>query len=444
MEGFFRGFPGFAHMGGPMENEEEIEKWCEVLEVSPSDGERQLTQAWRKFVRANHPDRGGDPDTFKEGQAAYEGLSERAKRKSGTVSRREQKPDAIKQRMSIDLEDVCEGGAKRVDVQITVAEERNVCPKCNGKGSEMKVVRHGPVMMQTQVSCSRCRGQGISYVGERKEKNEIDVYIPPGTKDGDKITVSDEGDNLPGLARGDVIFILSVKPHKLYKRIQADLAMTKEIDLMSALRGYDFTIPSIVRGEWLNVKSEAGSIVQPADVICIEGHGLPQKGNRGCRGNLYVRFTVVLPEIDALSPADVTKLKKTLDPARVKYTMPGEDMNETREFKDGSRIRLIGLLNKPDLNGCEGVVIQENFRPGQFAVQLDNGKTVAVREELMEFITKQKTSKKKKSGPKKGQFVEEVFGEKVSDPDNIQHTDMDMDDDEEGGHMGQGGGCRQM
>lgn len=442
MDGFFRGFPGFAHMGGPMEDQDEIEEWCSILGVSPNDSERQLTSAWRKFVRKNHPDRGGDPDTFKAGQAAYEGLSERAKRKTGTVSRREQKPDPLKERMTIDLEDVCEGGAKQVEVTITVAEERNVCPKCNGKGSEMKVVRHGPVMMQTQTSCSRCRGQGISYVGERKEKNTVDVYIPPGIKDGDKITVNDEGDNLPGLARGDIIFIVSVRAHRMYKRIQADLAMTKEIDLLSALSGYDFTIPSIVRGEWLNVKSEAGTIVQPGDVICIEGHGLPQKGNRGVRGNLYVRFTVVLPSMDSVQPADMKKLKKALDPSRVKYTMPGEDMNETREFKDGSRIRLTGLQNKPDLNGCEGVIIQENFRPGQFAVQLDNGKTVAVREELMEFSTKQKTSKKKKQGPKKGQYVEEVYGETVSDPDNIQHTDNDDDDDDEGHQMG--GGCRQM
>merc|ERR1711862_943770 len=120
---------------------------------------------------------------------------------AGTVSRREQKPDPIKHHLTIELEDVMEGVVKSIEVPITVAEE-NVSTKCNGKGSEMKVVRHGPVMMQTQSNCSRCRGQGISYVGERKEQNSIDVYIPPGCKDGDKVTVTDEGDNLPGLARG--------------------------------------------------------------------------------------------------------------------------------------------------------------------------------------------------------------------------------------------------
>jgi len=451
MDGFFGrgGFP-FGNLGGMhghgMDDRQKVQEWCEILDVNEGCTERELTQAWRRFVRKNHPDKGGDPDLFKNGQAAYEGLQER--KKSTTVGRRgrEPKPDAITHQLRIDLEDVCEGGSKTVEVTIKVAEERNVCPKCNGKGSETKIVRHGPVMMQTQSHCSRCQGQGISYVGERREANQVDVYIPPGTKQGDKLTASEEGHNLPGMARGDVIFVVNIKPHSIYKRIQADLAMTKELDLISALQGYDFTIPSIKRGEWLQVKSENNEIAQPGDVICVEGHGLPQKGSRGVRGNLYIRFNIILPAPNSLNSTQIESLQKVLSPSRIKYNMPGEEMNETREFTEGSKVRLTGLQNQPDLNGLGGRIVKENFRPETHAVLLENGKTVAVREEMLEFATKQKTKKKKKAQkPKKDEYCQIVTGVKVDDPDNIQYTENGHDDEEHEGHRHGGGvDCQQM
>jgi len=453
MDGFFRGggFP-FGNLGGHMHDDRaEVAEWYNILQVEENCSERELTQAWRKFVRANHPDRGGDPDLFKSGQAAYEGLQEKKKRGSGgTVSMSQQKPEVITHRLRIDLEDVCEGGSKTVEVKIKVAEERNVCPKCNGRGTETKIVRHGPVMMQTQCHCSRCRGQGISYVGERMETNEVSVYIPPGTKQGDKLSVTEEGHNLPGLARGDVKFDIHINNHPVYKRIQADLAMTKGLNLMETLQGYNFIIPSIIRGEFLRVQSK-GEIAQPGDVICVEGQGLPQKGNRGVRGNLYIRFNIVLPEPKSFDENQLAQLKKILGNSRIKYNMPGEEMNETREFHEGAKVRLTGLLNKPDLNGCGGRIVQENFRPDTHAVLLDNGKTVAVREEMLEFSTKQKVSRKKKQNtPKKSEYCQTFTGVKVDDPDNIKYTETgghsELDDDERGGMGGRGGGvdCQQM
>jgi len=83
MDGFFGrgGFPfgNLGHMQG-MDDREKVREWCDILDVNEGCTERELTQAWRRFVRKNHPDRGGDPDLFKGGQAAYEGLQERQKK----------------------------------------------------------------------------------------------------------------------------------------------------------------------------------------------------------------------------------------------------------------------------------------------------------------------------------------------------------------------------
>merc|ERR1719373_1346923 len=114
--------------------------------------------------------------------------------------------------------------------------------------------------------------------------------------------------------------------------------------------------------------------------------------------------------------------------------MPGEEMNETREFTEGSKVRLTGLQNQPDLNGCGGRIVKENFRPGTHAVLLDNGKTVAVREEMLEFSEKQKVSRRRRQSlaPRKDDYTQTVTGTKVDDPDNIRYTDGGgMEDDEE-------------
>jgi hypothetical protein len=46
----------------------------EVLGVGPGATRREVTQAFRRFARGNHPDHGGDPALFRAGVDAYRGL----------------------------------------------------------------------------------------------------------------------------------------------------------------------------------------------------------------------------------------------------------------------------------------------------------------------------------------------------------------------------------
>lgn len=452
MADFFRHFHGMGGgpgMGNPFEERQELREWCSTLGVGEGCSPQELKRAWRSFVKTNHPDRGGDPEYFRKGEAANAGLQKRMERR-GTVGRTQlKKPEEIEHHLSIDLEDVHAGNGKEIEITIRTASSRKVCGDCDGKGRVVQMIRRGPMIMQTQAACPACDGQGISYDNEQKIKKTIEVFIPSGVKEGDKVVQEDVGHELAGMAVGDVACHIHIKPHALYKRLQADLAMTKELTLMQALAGFDFTIPSIVKGEWLRVRSEPGQIIQPGDVICIAEKGVAQKGNRSCRGNLFIRFSVTLPEHGSFDEGQVAALQNVLSPKNVKYTMPGDDYNETREFEVGSKIRLVGLQNKPDLNGKEGIIIQEDIqgRPGQYAVRLSTGQTVAVRDELLEFATKQKQSKKKK-GPKKNQYVEDISGDKVEDPENINHTPYKegtmYDEDEERNSEEEGVRCRQM
>lgn len=243
------------------------------------------------------------------------------------------------------------------------------------------------------------------------------------------------------MPNGDVIIIYSVKPHKRYTRIQADLALQKEITLKDALCGYSFFVRHINGNDWIRIHSKPGVVTQPNSVIKLEGLGLPQKNNRAVKGNLYVRFNVILPSNKSLDDNAVTKLTELLD---VKYEMPNKELNDNREIKVGSKVRLIGLQNRPDLNGLPGRVIQSTGRSGQFAVRLEMGQNVAVREELLEIIDAMEDDISKNDKPSKNNYVEDVSGVLVKDFSLVQHTPAEYgktyDEDEE---ENPGVGCRQ-
>merc|ERR1719389_1294281 len=79
------GFDPFEGMGGggmpgrkrgPIDNE----KFYKLLEVEKSASEPEIKKAYRKLAVKHHPDKGGDPEKFKEITRAYEVLSDREKR----------------------------------------------------------------------------------------------------------------------------------------------------------------------------------------------------------------------------------------------------------------------------------------------------------------------------------------------------------------------------
>ena len=60
------------------------------------------------------------------------------------------------------------------------------------------------------------------------EKKIFEVHIEKGHKHNAKVVLRGEaGYSEPGILPGDVIFVLEQKPHKTFKRIQADLVIEK-------------------------------------------------------------------------------------------------------------------------------------------------------------------------------------------------------------------------
>jgi len=68
------------HFGGMRPPKGDSTKFYDALGISKSADAAEIKKAYRKNAMKNHPDKGGDPEKFKEVTAAYEVLSDPEKR----------------------------------------------------------------------------------------------------------------------------------------------------------------------------------------------------------------------------------------------------------------------------------------------------------------------------------------------------------------------------
>ncbi|EPS59846.1 hypothetical protein M569_14958, partial [Genlisea aurea] len=246
------------NMFGRAPKKSDNSRYYDILGVPKSASPDDLKRAYRKAAIKNHPDKGGDPEKFKELSHAYDVLSDPEKREiynqygedalkegmgggggggmhdpfdifssffggshfgagGSSRGRRQRKGDDLVQPLKVSLEDLYTGTSKKLSLSRNV-----ICSKCGGKGSKsgaslkcpgcqgsgMKVsIRQlGPGMLQQmQHPCNECYGTGEA-ISERDrcgqckgkkvvaEKKVMEAHIEKGMQNGQKITFPGESD----------------------------------------------------------------------------------------------------------------------------------------------------------------------------------------------------------------------------------------------------------
>jgi DnaJ family protein A protein 2 len=365
-------------------------KYYDLLEVQPDASESDLKKAYRKKALRLHPDKGGDPELFKEVTHAYEVLSDSQKRSiydtrgeaglsesggmggmdpqdlfsqlfggggffggaGGSRSQGPRKSKDLIHRVNVSLEDLYKGKTTKL------ALTRNViCPKCDGKGGKEGAVRPcgscqgrgvrvtlrqmGPMIQQLQQPCDECSGTGeiINHRDKCKtcnarktvsEKKMLEVHVDKGMKGGQTITFSGESDQAPGVVPGDVIIVIEEKLHERFKRTDNNLMTDVEIDLLTALGGGKFTIKHL-DDRALVVTLAPGEIVKQDDMKAIHGQGMPSQRHHEL-GDLYVKFSIKWPE--HVDPSKIHLLEEVLPPRRSLPKYPRGILVEEAELSD--------------------------------------------------------------------------------------------------------------
>ncbi|KAI8616656.1 hypothetical protein BC830DRAFT_1167650 [Chytriomyces sp. MP71] len=351
-------------------------KLYDVLGVSQGCSENELKKAYRKLALQFHPDKNPDAgEKFKEISHAYEILSDSQKREvydrygeeglegGGGMGGGMNPGDLFSQlfgggdpfgrgggrgpsgprrgkdmahSLKVSLEDLYKGKTSKLALQKQVlcgpCEGRGgkegatrTCSGCNGRGVKIVVRQMGPMIQQMQQTCPDCNGEGetinpkdrCTACNGKKITNErkiLEVFIDKGMADGQKVTFTGEGDQAPGIIPGDIIIVVEEKPHDRFKRKGRDLYIDVKVDLLTAIAGGYFHIQHL-DDRVLVVHVLPGEMIKPDEVKCIPGEGMPEYKRPFDKGNLYVKFEVIFPDVNTITD-DKLKLLETILPPR--------------------------------------------------------------------------------------------------------------------------------
>jgi DnaJ family protein A protein 2 len=181
------------------------------------------------------------------------------------------------------------------------------------------IQQQGPFLTQSTVSCDNCSGTGSVFNDKDKckkckgkkvtsEKKKLELYIPHGAKNGERIVLAGEADQAPDQEPGDIVFILQEQDHEVYDRRGNDLVAEVTITLAEALCGFSRVVIKTLDGRGLHVDHQkpANGVLKPGSTIKIPGEGMPIK-RTDAKGDLYLVVDVEFPSDDDLQDKSATE-----------------------------------------------------------------------------------------------------------------------------------------
>lgn len=116
-------------------------------------------------------------------------------------------------------------------------------------------------------------------------------------REGDRIVLEGEADQVPNQVPGNIIFEIVETPHSVFRRSGADLSANLEVTLAEALCGFSRVVIKHLDGRGLNINhsQSRGRVLRPGQVLKITGEGMPHKKSE-MKGDLYLTVLVEFPE----------------------------------------------------------------------------------------------------------------------------------------------------
>jgi molecular chaperone DnaJ len=325
----------------------------EVLGVERDASEQQIKKAFRQLARELHPDvNAHDPDAeekFKEAAEANEILSDAERRATydrygheglrsrgyapnfdglgsigdlfdaffggGAFGGRGAGPAQggdVAVAVEVDLLQAANGAKVEVAFEAVERCERchgngaepgtpiETCERCGGNGQLQAVTRTPFGQMARTIACDVCHGDGrvasqpcrdCRGRGRRAGRREVEIDVPVGIADGQRIRLSGHGHaGEAGAPAGDLYILVKVKDDKRFVREGDDLLTALDVPAPVAALGATLEVPTLEG----TAEVEVSPGTQPGAVLTLRGQGMPAL-RRGRRGDLRVVVNVVIP-----------------------------------------------------------------------------------------------------------------------------------------------------
>lgn len=326
--------------------------YYKVLDVARTATEAEIKKAYRRLAMKFHPDRSPDDpeavEKFKECKEAYEVLTDAQKRAAydqfghagvdasrgagagfsaadafgdifgdvfgdifggGRRGRTQVFRGAdLRYEADLDLRQAVFGDSVDIDFHTLVECETCTgsgaakgsspvtCETCGGQGQ----VRVTQGFFSVQQTCPRCRGRGQTIgnpcdschgQGRVKRPRKLNVKVPPGVDNGDRIRLSGEGEaGRNGGPAGDLYVEIHVREHPIFERDGSHLSCEVPVSFATAVLGGELEVPTLDGHVRLKIPSET----QSGRVFRLRDKGVrPVRG--GPTGDLFCRVVVETP-----------------------------------------------------------------------------------------------------------------------------------------------------
>jgi molecular chaperone DnaJ len=174
------------------------------------------------------------------------------------------------------------------------------CARCGGTGRLQSVSNSFFGQVVRTQGCPECGGAGdvvespcedCSGTGRLTEQRELQVEIPPGIHDGQRIRLSGEGHaGLLGGRSGDVYVLVTVRSDPRFVREGNDIVSAVDLTMTQAALGG--TVPVETLDGTQELQFDPGT--QPGEIRALRGKGMPVLQGRG-RGDHRVLVNVAIP-----------------------------------------------------------------------------------------------------------------------------------------------------
>ncbi len=176
----------------------------------------------------------------------------------------------------------------------------DTCPRCQGSGQLQAVSRTAFGQLVRSAVCDVCGGDGrvprepcvdCRGSGMIVERKRVEVGIPPGIADGQRIHISARGHaGERGGPNGDLYVLVRVAEDSRFLRDGGDLVTVIDVPAPLAALGTTVQVPTLDGDVPLEIK--AGT--QPGETLTLGGRGMPPL-RRGRTGDLRVVVNVTIP-----------------------------------------------------------------------------------------------------------------------------------------------------
>ncbi|HHW24699.1 MAG TPA: molecular chaperone DnaJ [Bacillota bacterium] len=175
------------------------------------------------------------------------------------------------------------------------------CPTCRGTGTVKYTQRTALGLFSTTRTCENCHGTGkiirnpchnCNGKGYIKVNKKLSVTIPAGIDDGERVGLPGQGnDGRNGGPTGDLILIITVRPHPIFEREGYDIYCEVPITFVEAALGAEIDVPTLEG----RIKYTIPEGTQTGTTFTLRGKGI-QHVHSTKRGDLKFSVHVEVPK----------------------------------------------------------------------------------------------------------------------------------------------------